>query len=212
MEETNNSMKTTTLTVLLTAVLFVVGCGESAAPIASNGADGKSGAAGTMGATGESGAQGPKGDKGDVGPMGPQGPQGPAGPSGAAAAKGDTGEQGPMGPAGPQGAQGPMGPQGPQGPMGMQGPQGEPGPAIDLANTYVRQTAWSQAAGGGAMAYAQCNAGDLVVGGYCEFDMAVDSRPSIMGVRVDNAGKWGQYCSFKGVSGLVKAFVTCHVQ
>lgn len=205
-------MKITTLTVLLTAVLFVVGCGESSAPIASNGADGKSGTVGTNGTDGAQGLQGPKGDKGDVGPMGPAGPQGPQGIPGTASAKGDKGDPGATGPQGPAGPMGPMGPQGPAGPMGLQGPQGDPGPAIDLANTYIRQTAWSQAANGAAVAWAQCNANDLVVGGYCEFDYGSDGRVSIMGVRVDAGGKWGYYCSFKGTTGLVRAFTTCHVQ
>lgn len=189
--------------IIVLASVLLVACGESSAPSAGTT---------TAGAAGSDGAQGPKGDVGATGPAGPKGDKGDPGGPGPQGAVGAAGSTGPVGPAGTQGPQGPQGVQGPVGPMGPQGPQGEPGPAIDFANTYIRQTAWSQAANLGAVAYAQCNAGDLVVGGYCEFDMPSDSRVGIIGVRVDNAGKWGQYCSFKGVSGLVKAYVTCHVQ
>lgn len=189
--------------MIVLASVLLIACGESSTPSAGTSTAGAAGADGAQGAKGDVGAAGPAGAKGDKGDPGGPGAQGAAGAAGAT---------GPAGPSGAQGPQGAMGPQGPAGPMGAQGPVGPEGPAIDLANTYVRQTAWSQAAAGGAAAYAQCNAGDLVVGGYCEFDYGSDGRVGIIGVRVDNAGKWGQYCSFKGTSGLVKAYVTCHVQ
>jgi hypothetical protein len=145
------------------------------------GAQGPVGAAGPKGDAGPAGAQGPVGPKGDTGAIGVQGPAGPKGDTGAAGAqgpagaKGDPGAVGPAGPQGPVGPMGPMGPQGPQGEIGPAGPQG-PGSIFSVADSsyknvgvyMVSKTEPAANSCGSNMncTYnAQCDAGDLALGG-----------------------------------------------
>jgi hypothetical protein len=100
-------------------------------------------------------------------PAGPQGPQGPAG------------ARGPEGPPGARGAEGATGARGAEGPVGPRGPQGPQGPA-GATNVTIR-TGPTQASG--FEASAECNPGEVAVGGGGSIDDAVpaflrDSTPN----------------------------------
>lgn len=151
---------------------------------------GAAGPAGPQGAAGPAGTQGqvgPAGPKGDTGLAGTQGPAGPKGDTGPAGAKGDAGAMGPAGPqgavgpagaqglAGAQGEAGPIGPVGPQGEIGPAGPQG-PGSIFSIADSSYKDVGLymvskTEPAGNSCGSNmnctysAQCNAGDLALGG-----------------------------------------------
>ncbi len=104
---------------------------------------------------------------GPQGPQGPQGPRGPEGPPGARGAEGPPGARGAEGATGARGAEGPVGPRGPQGPAG--------------ATNVTVHTGPTQASG--FEASAECNPGEVAVGGGGSIDDAVpafltDSTPN----------------------------------
>jgi len=134
--------------------------------------------AGPTGPTGATGPQGPIGPQGAPGPIGPTGPTGPAGPStGIQGPTGPTGSAGPpgppgsAGPAGPAGVAGPPGARGATGPTGPAGPEGPPGTSVLQPNGfYTRFTTRviPSTIGSGTSARADCDSGDLAVGGECD--------------------------------------------
>jgi len=98
-----------------------------------------------------------------------QGPQGPPGPKGA---------RGATGPAGAAGARGPVGPQGPQGKQGEQGPPG-------LLKVVRRQSAPLTLPNTGTTAadhYAECNPGEVAVGGGARIDQGEARSTYLMSV------------------------------
>lgn len=159
----------------------VAGPAGAQGPVGAAGPKGDTGAAGAQGPAGPKGDTGPKGDAGVAGAQGPMGPKGDAGAVGAQGAAGAKGDPGAVGPAGPQGVMGPQGlpgepgPMGPQGEIGPAGPQG-PGSIFSVADSsyknvglyMVSKTEPAANACGSNMncTYnAQCNAGDLALGG-----------------------------------------------
>lgn len=74
------------------------------------------------------------------------------------------GPAGPQGPAGPTGATGPQGPVGPQGEPGEDGTDGDDGQdgIFDLSMMYQRAVV-----GNGQHTIAQCDEGDVAIGGFC---------------------------------------------
>ena len=124
---------------------------------------------------------GPRGPQGEVGPVGPVGPMGPAGPAGV------PGPQGPVGPVGPAGATGPAGPAGPQGvpgptgPTGATGATGPQGPAGFSGYVRVEGDVPITDATAVKVAFAQCPAGKVVIGG----GYTISESPDIIVARLN---------------------------
>ncbi len=183
------------------------GADGASGPAGPQGAQGEQGPVGLTGAAGPTGPQGTTGDQGPAGDPGAQGPTGPQGPKGDKGDQGDQGDQGLVGPTGPTGLQGSSGPQGPKGDKGDQGDQGPAGPT-GVVSFYTATDA--DTASGNLLnpttvnLYAQCNAGDSVVGGGFKIEDAgwiTNNSPSGNG--------WVVSAEVAGANTTVTAYAMC---
>lgn len=200
-------MKTSILLTVLSAVLFVVGCGESGSTQGSKGSTTTDSAVRPNDNGALAVAQGPQGPKGDTGAVGATGPQGPKGDKGDTGAQGIQGQRGTDGTAqagaqGPQGPQGPQGVQGPAGPQGLAGAAGAAGTGFSLSKLYRADGPMQTKSANLSTPYsfAACAPGDMAISGGCK----VVGSPTVyeFGVTQDplGSGNWGYYCT-GGVAG-----------
>jgi hypothetical protein len=126
----------------------------------------------------------------------PAGPQGPQGPQGA------TGPRGPEGPSGARGAEGATGARGAEGPGGPRAPQGPAG----ATNVTVRT---GPTVASGSEASAECNPGEVAVGGGGGAD---DNPPGFLSQSIPN-GPTGWLISAQRADGSethnITAVVVC---
>jgi hypothetical protein len=159
----------------------------------------------------KAGADGVDGTEGPMGPAGAMGPSGTAGIAGAAGAQGSAGVAGAEGPPGPAGANGAPGPAGPPGAAGAPGPAGQP---ISASNVYTVQASPSVTAtpgdnGGQIEGSATCNAGDLLLSGYCAPVPGAGASPTLW----TNNGSQPKGCVGGGVcaAGAAPNQLVCYV-